>query len=808
MSQTSITTPKKACSCHHDHDEHHEEHAFDHEEKHHCDKKHKTTAHNHAAHEHEKHSHCGCEHNEHAQTIRSMPPSGEGNIRKQSVPAGYQLSTWLIEDMDCPVEEKLIRKHLATMDGISAMEFNLIQRTFTAIHRQEIGEQIIQVIASVGMQAVSTDECEESQTSNTQQHGWFLGFAGLALAITAELVEIIHGSEWLGLSLAVFAILLCGLTTYRKGLIAIKNMQLNINALMSIAVTGAVLIGKWPEAAMVMALFNISELLEARSLDKARQAIRALLELTPEKVTLVQADGSLLEIPPDSAHVGDIVQVRPGQRIALDGVITKGQTSINQSAITGESLPVDKVVGDNVFAGTLNAAGEFQFCITALSKDSTLARIIHAVEDAQSERAPTQRFIDQFARYYTPVVVLLAIAIAIFPPLITAQPWLEWIYKALVILVIACPCALVISTPITIVSALTSASKRGLLIKGGVYLENGRHLRWLALDKTGTITYGKPVQTDFIVLEKILASEENEEFSNWRQIACSLATRSDHPVSLAIVKAALKDHITPLEVKNFAAIAGQGTQGEIAGQAYALGNRKLLADRGLLNTQVTQNIDALEQTGKTVVALCSSTKALALFAVADTIKPSSRDAINQLHALGVNTLMLTGDNNYSAQTIAQQAGITEARGNLLPEDKQQAIQDKKQEMAQQGISKGMIGMVGDGINDAPALARADIGFAMGAAGTDTAMETADVAIMDDNLAKIPEFIRLSKRTYQILLQNISMALGIKLIFLLLTIAGLGTMWMAVFADVGTSLLVVFNGMRMLRISALNQSNTD
>lgn len=807
MSQTSVTALEKACSCHHDHDDHQEKHAHAHEEKHCCGKT-RTSAHDHPAHEHEEHSHCGCAHSGHVQTSANAAPSGKSNIRKQSVPAGYQRSTWRIEAMDCPVEEGLIRKQLTTMDGISAMEFNLIQRTFTAIHRQEMGEQIIQAIASVGMQAVTADENQENPPANTQRRGWILGLAGLALAITAELVEIIHGSEWLGLGLAVIAILLCGLTTYRKGLIAIKNMQLNINALMSIAVTGAVLIGKWPEAAMVMALFNISELLEARSLDKARQAIRALLELAPEKVTLVQADGSLLEVAPDNARIDDIVQVRPGQRIALDGVITKGQTSINQSAITGESLPVDKGIGDNVFAGTLNAAGEFQFRITALSKDSTLARIIHAVQDAQSERAPTQRFIDQFSRYYTPAVVLLAIAIAIFPPLLTAQPWLEWIYKALVILVIACPCALVISTPITIVSALTAASKRGLLIKGGVYLENGRHLRWLALDKTGTITYGKPVQTDFIELEKRSTSEEKEEASNWRQIASSLATRSDHPVSLAIAKAAQQDHIIPLEVNNFAAIAGQGTQGEIAGQVYALGNRKLLADRGLLDAQVTQSIDALEQTGKTVVALCSPTKALALFAVADTIKPSSREAINQLHALGVNTLMLTGDNNYSAQTIAQQAGITQARGNLLPEDKQQAIQDKKQEMAQQGISKGMIGMVGDGINDAPALARADIGFAMGAAGTDTAMETADVAIMDDNLAKIPEFIRLSKRTYQILIQNISMALGIKLIFLLLTIAGLGTMWMAVFADVGTSLLVVFNGMRMLRTSALNQSNTD
>lgn len=792
------STQAGCCGCNQPTHEHEHNRVHIHEDKDchaHEDKHGHTHNHDDVKHDHE-HAHnqqhvqtndCGCC----SQPLLSPKSSA---IHKQPIPQGSQLSAWRIQAMDCAVEEALIRKQLTNMDGISAMEFNLMQRTLTAIHSENLGEKIVAAVAAVGMEAVPTTQEAPSahEQAQKQRKAWAFAIAGLGLALVAEFVELLNGSEIMGAGFAVAAILLCGLGTYRKGLIALKHFELNINALMSIAVTGAVLIQKWPEAAMVMALFNISELLEARSLDKARQAINSLLQLAPETITLVKADGSLHQASPQDAQIGDIIQVKPGERIALDGIIIKGQTSVNQSALTGESLPVDKVIGDEVFAGTLNASGEFQFRITALTQDSTLARIIHAVEQAQSERAPTQRFVDQFSRYYTPLVVLIAIAIAVVPPLFFSLPWLEWIYKALIILVIACPCALVISTPVTIVSALTAASKRGLLVKGGVYLENGRHLKWLALDKTGTITHGKPVQTDFLALSKTV------DATILRQIAASLASRSDHPVSLAVAQAAQSEKIEPLPVDVFQAILGQGSSGHVSNNRYYLGNQRLAADLGILDASIKKQIDTLEQQGKTVIALSNDKEMLALFAVADTIKSSSQQAIAELHALGVNTLMLTGDNPHSAQTIAKQAGITEARGNLLPEDKQKAIEEKKQAMSTQKQRNGLIGMVGDGINDAPALARADIGFAMGAAGTDTAMETADIAIMDDNLRKIPEFIRLSKRTHNILIQNITMALGIKAVFLILTLMGISTMWMAVFADVGASLLVVFNGMRMLK----------
>lgn len=415
---------------------------------------------------------------------------------------------------------------------------------------------------------------------------------------------------------------------------------------------------------------------------------------------------------------------------------------------------------------------------------TTLARIIHAVEEAQGSRAPTQRFVDQFAKVYTPVVFLFALAIAIVPPLFMAEPWYDWIYRALVLLVVACPCALVISTPVTIVSGLAAAARKGILIKGGVYLETGGKLGFLALDKTGTITHGKPVQTDYMPLV-----EQDSELC--RTHAASLASRSDHPVSQAIAKHATENGLMFATVEGFEALPGRGVRGTIEGMDFHLGNHRLVEELGLCSPELETTLERLERQGKTVVVLCNPQRAIALFAVADTVKDSSRQAIEELHALGVKTTMLTGDNPHTAEAIAQQVGIDEARGNLLPVDKLQAVEALQ--------ARGyVVGMVGDGINDAPALAKSEIGFAMAAAGTDTAIETADVALMDDDLRKIPAFIRLSQQTAVILKQNIVLALGIKALFLAITLTGQATMWMAVFADMGVSLLVVFNGLRLLK----------
>ena len=706
---------------------------------------------------------------------RTEPLAAEGQARIR------------IEQMDCPTEEKLIRHKLSSLPGISGLEFNLLQRVLTVRHTADALPIALAAIRDLGFTPVvegSTAADEKTGAPPRKKAWWPLAVSGVA-AVSAEVLHFAElAPEWVVAGMALFAIVLCGLATYKKGWIALKNRNLNINALMSIAVTGAVLIGQWPEAAMVMFLFSVAELIEAKSLDRARNAIRGLMDLTPERATVQQADGSWLEVDIETITPGALVRVRPGERIGLDGEVASGSSSINQAPITGESLPVDKGIGDPVFAGTINETGSLEYRVVAVAANTTLARIIHAVEEAQGARAPTQRFVDQFAKVYTPVVFLLALAIACVPPLFMAEPWYDWIYRALVLLVVACPCALVISTPVTIVSGLAAAARKGILIKGGVYLEMGRKLSFLALDKTGTITHGKPVQTDFIAL-----AEQNPE--HCRALAASLASRSDHPVSQAIARQAAQQGLRFFEVEALEALPGRGVRGTIEGIHYQLGNHRLVEELGLCSAELEVKLEQLERQGKTVVVLSNPQHAIAMFAVADTVKATSRQAIEALHALGVKTMMLTGDNPHTAEAIATQVGIDEARGNLLPIDKLKAIESLQ--------ARGhMVGMVGDGINDAPALAKSEIGFAMAAAGTDTAIETADVALMDDDLRKIPAFIRLSQQTAAILRQNIVLALGIKALFLAITLTGQATMWMAVFADMGVSLLVVFNGLRLLK----------
>ncbi|HZZ14095.1 MAG TPA: heavy metal translocating P-type ATPase [Paraburkholderia sp.] len=692
-----------------------------------------------------------------------------------------------IMQMDCPTEEALIRKKFSRMPHVRSMDFNLMQRVLTVVHAPEALDSILAALRSLDFTPeLASDEPDGASAAiphAAPKPWWPLALAGLAAA-ASEAASWLGAPAWVSAVLAVLAIASCGLTTYKKGWLAIRNGNLNINALMSIAVTGALLLRQWPEAAMVMVLFTIAELIEAKSLDRARNAIQGLMQLTPERASVQQPDGSWQSTELKAIAPGAVVRVKPGERIALDGEIVAGRSSVDQAPITGESLPVDKAEGDAVFAGTINQAGSFDYRVTAAAADTTLARIIHAVEEAQGTKAPTQRFVDQFARVYTPIVFAVALAVAVVPALLFSGLWHEWVYKALVMLVIACPCALVISTPVTIVSGLAAAARKGILIKGGAYLEQGRKLTRLALDKTGTITHGKPVQTEFEVLN-------GAEHARVRALAASLAVRSDHPVSMAIAASAKADGVATVSVEAFEALAGRGVRADIAGRSHWLGNHRLVEELGRCSPALEARLDALERQGKTVVMLADANEVLALFAVADTVKDTSRAAIAELQRLGVSIAMLTGDNPHTADAIAQQVGIDEARGNQLPEDKLDAV-------AQWSQAGARVGMVGDGINDAPALARADIGFAMGAMGTDTAIETADVALMDDDLRKIPMFIRLSKATHSVLVQNITLALGIKSVFLVLTLMGLGTMWMAVFADVGASLLVVANGLRLLR----------
>ena len=712
----------------------------------------------------------------------SRPPPAQAQTAAVGKGTAFRIDT-----MDCAAEESEIRRALAPVTGVRGLSFQLGARIVTIDAPDALIPEALLAIRKAGFdpQPVANDGPAPGAIAPVSRGLWRLGF-GLALAIAAELLAFLAPEtlafKVLGMALAAAAIGLAGLSTYKKGLAALRRGQFNINALMAVAVTGAFLIGQWPEAAMVMALYAIAELIEGRALDRARNAIKSLLDLAPDTAEVREAGGDWKEIAATEVALETIVRVKPGARVPLDGVITAGNTAINQAPVTGESIPVDKAPGDPVFAGTINDTGMIEMRVTAAANNTTLARIIDAVEKAQGSRAPTQQFVDRFAAIYTPAIFALAVAVALLTPWLMDWTWSQSLYKALVLLVIACPCALVIATPVTVVSGLAAAARRGILIKGGIYLEGAHKLKAIALDKTGTITEGKPK----LVATETLAKEVSEEsVLRW---AAVLAGQSDHPVSKAIAQGLAKGEG---DVQEFTALPGRGVRASVDGQTLVLGNHRLIEERNQCSPDIEARLAVHEAEGRSVTLLASETRVLAIFAVADTIKDSSREALTELHALGVSSVMLTGDNTATAKSIARQAGIDDARGDLLPEDKLTAIEEMQKRY-------GLTAMTGDGINDAPALARSDMGFAMGGAGTDTAMEAADVVIMNDDLRRIPETIRLSRRTRTVLLQNIVLALGVKSVFLVLAIFGSATMWMAIFADMGASLLVIFNGLRLLR----------
>lgn len=619
--------------------------------------------------------------------------------------------------------------------------------------------------------------------------GWPRISAALVLALLAEVAHWFQPQapmlQYVGMALAVLAIGLAGLGVYKAGLKNLLQFKLGIHALMAVAVTGAFLIGQWPEAAMVMALYAAAERIEDQAMDRARLAIRNLLTLAPDTAQVLQADGSSVAMATAEVPTGATVRVAPGARIPLDGAITAGRSSVNQAPITGESVPVDKAPGDTVWAGSINQQAELQVQVTAATVDSMLARIVKAVEQAQASKAPTQRFVDRFAAIYTPIVMVLAMALAVLAPLLLGWTWLEAIYQALALLVIACPCALVLSTPVTVVSALTAAARQGVLLKGGSALESARRLRTIALDKTGTLTTGKPALVDWQVLDAAVPRERAAA------LAWHIASRSDHPVSHAIAQGL--DSAAPAAslAQDLQALPGRGVQADIDGQRYYLVNLRWAQEQKLDTPALQGSVLAHSQLGRSVSLLATAHQVLAVFAVADTLRPQAREAVQQLQAMGITPVMLSGDNADAVRAMAAQVGITQAEGGLLPEDKLARLRQLQQ--------TAPVGMVGDGINDAPALAQADMGFAMGGAhSTGMAMETADVVLMHDDLRRIPDTIALSQRAHTVLWQNIVLALGIKAAFFALAVSGHASMWLAVLADMGVSLLVVANGLRLRR----------
>ncbi|WUR16034.1 heavy metal translocating P-type ATPase [[Empedobacter] haloabium] len=717
------------------------------------------------------------------------------SVPLRELSSGGERVTYRIPNMDCPSEEALIRKRLAGIDEVLDLRFNLMGRTLDVVHNLPSVDPITTALREIGMKAALLDE--QDPATPAEEPVRLTGRQKLALVLAGVSAAAAEAIVWMGtpenssqvIALAVLSILLAGLPTLRKGWVALRTLTLNINFLMCLAVLGAIVIGQWPEAAMVIFLFAIAELIEGLSLDRARNSVRGLLALAPEEANVQGADGQWHVTAADQIAVGAVVQVKPGERIAVDGEVMDGQSSVNQAPITGESMPVAKQPGDSVYAGTINEQGALQIRVTAQRGDSTLAKIVRVIEETQRNQAPTQRFVDSFARYYTPAVVVAAILVALLPPLLWQQPFQVWLYKSLVMLVIACPCALVISTPVTVVSGLTAAARHGILIKGGQFLEAGHRLKAIALDKTGTLTQGRPAVVEVIAMpgatrEQVLA------------IAASLDANSDHPLARAIV-AALPQGETPQRVDRFEALSGRGVRGTIGGVSYYLGNARLLSDINVGTNDVHAALSAQQEHARTAIFLATESQVLGVIGIADVLRPNAGQAVTKLRELGVVAVMLTGDNVATAQQIGKETGIEQIRADMLPDHKLAAIEELE-------TTYGPVGMIGDGINDAPALARATVGFAMGAAGSDTAIETADVALMDDDLGKLAGFIELSRFTRRVLIQNIVLALGIKLVFFVLALLGLATLWMAVFADVGASLLVVFNGLRLLRSTGKGQ----
>jgi len=715
------------------------------------------------------------------------------NIKKEIKRIGYSVketselkkTALIVEGMDCPDESRPIEERLKKIVGIHNIQFNLIARKLILEHTIPISE-IQRSLREIGFNSELAEQVQKkTEQSFWQKHGM------LCLTVTSGLFVVIGGilrylefPDALTIPLLLIAIISGGYHIAIKGFKEAKNLTLGMNFLMTIAVIGAMVIGEWSEAAMVIFLFALAQLLESYSLNRARKSIQSLMALAPEVALKKESSGTRL-ISVEEIQVGDIIIIKPGERIPLDGLVVAGVSSVNQAPITGESLPIEKNIEDEVFAGTINEIGTLEVRVTKKHHDSILSRIIHLVEEAQAQKAPSQSFVERFAKYYTPAVVSIAILLAIIPPLIFGASFSEWFYRALVLLVISCPCALVISTPVTIVSGLTNAARSGILIKGGAYLENFGKLKALAFDKTGTLTSGKPH------VQSIIAVNQHTE-EEILMIAASIESRSEHPLAQAIIDYAQSKNIALQNLESFESITGKGVRASLNGTTYLIGNHRLFEENQWCEAEIHHYLEKIEQKSHSAVILGQEKDILGIIAIADGIRQNADQAIQDLYKAGIQkTIMLTGDNQQTAKAIAHEVGIDEFQAELLPEDKVAAIKKLLNQYQQ-------VAMVGDGINDAPALATATMGISMGTSGTDTALETADIALMKDDLNQLAYLKRLSRKTVRIIKQNILIALFLKGVFVILAIPGLATLWMAVFADMGASLMVVFNGLRALK----------
>ncbi len=716
-----------------------------------------------------------------------------------------------IQGMDCAEEVTALKKEIGPLvGGEDHLLFDLLnaRMTVTASAKDVTSQVIIDAVGRMGMKAESFDETQkpveqsrhwftDPRTLLTAASGFFgaLGFGwhswnagGIRAALGSEGMGITEGEGVPLVARAAYVIgILCGVwVVLPKAWAAVRNLRPDMNLLMTIAVTGAIGVNEWFEAATVAFLFSLSLALEAWSIGRARRAVEALLELTPTMAWQKQEDGNVVQVDPAKVLVGEIVIVKPGERLPLDGEVARGTSHINQAPITGESEPVEKNFGDPVFAGTVNGNGTLEIRTTKAAGETTLAHIIRLIGSAQAKRAPSEKWVEKFAQVYTPTILVLALAVALLPPLFVGD-WFNWFYRSLVLLVIACPCALVISTPVTIVAALAAAAKQGVLIKGGLHIETPAHVKVMALDKTGTITEGKPRVLEVFPLNNHTETELLER-------AVSLESHSDHPLAAAIIEHAKQKGVKAPPADDFRIIPGKGAAGRFQGKEFWLGSHRYLEEKNMETPDVHEQLVKLSDAGRSVVVIGNDEHVCGFITIADAIRPQAKSVIEELKKAGVEkVIMLSGDNKGTADAIGKEVGVDEVRAELLPADKVTAIE----ELVKQHET---VAMVGDGVNDAPALASASVGIAMGAIGTDAAIETADIALMSDDLSKLPWLMQHSRRTLRVIRQNITLSLAVKAVFVVLTFVGYAHLWTAIAADMGASFLVIFNGLRLLRVS--------
>lgn len=703
-------------------------------------------------------------------------------------------SVYRVEGMDCHDEVQLLERRLGRLPGVEAFTADILNQRLLVKHdaaRLSVTD-VAEAVNATGMRAwLEREHPAGVDPAGGARRAALLLVSGGALA-AGLLLDALGASAAASVPAFFAAILAGGVFTARRAWSAVRGLRLDINVLMLIAVAGAAAIGQWSEAASVIFLFALAGWIESRSMDRARHAIRSLMDVAPPDA-LVRRDGAERLVPTDDLLVGETVIVRPGERIPIDGRIERGESDVDQAPITGESVPAPKQPGDDVFAGTINGHGALEVRVTRLRRDTTMARIINLVELAQAQRAPSQTFVERFARIYTPAVIAGAVLVAAVPPLAFGQPAAEWFYRALVLLVISCPCALVISTPVSVVSALAGAARRGVLIKGGVHLERAAAVKVVAFDKTGTLTHGRPEVVNVSPVDGVPSSEV-------LRVAAAIEARSEHPLARAIIRAHGERQALP-PVEAFRALPGLGAEAVVAGESTLIGNHRLFEERRLCSAEIDRRLASLGHAGRTAVLVARGGRTVGIIGLADTGREAGPDAIARLKREGVSrVVMLTGDNARTAEAVAESLGVDEWRAELLPADKVAALGDLAR-------SHGAVAMVGDGVNDAPALAAASIGVAMGAAGSDAALETADVALMSDDLLAVPYLLHQGRATVRNIRANVTLALGLKALVLVLAVAGMASLWMAVAADMGASLLVIGNGLRLLRSPGWESATT-